>query len=81
MKKDDSTDCWGEAEESSVGEYNTADDGYEADVEVLVKNHQDLTPRRISQLAGISEITKGSVDADPALCSLAIDLLIYFSQQ
>lgn len=78
---DDSADFWVEVDESSVGDMVTADDGYDADVEVFVKNQQGISSKRISQLAGTTEIIKGSINADPALCSLSIDLLIYFYHQ
>lgn len=78
---DDTADFWGDVDESSVGEYITADDGYEADVEIFVKNQQDISLKRINQLGGMSDAIKGNINADPALCSLAIDLLIYFAKQ
>ncbi|XP_074102061.1 lysosomal-trafficking regulator mauve isoform X2 [Cotesia typhae] len=51
------------ADESSAGEYVTADDGYEADIEIPS-----------------GHITT-NITAHPALCSLAVDLLIQFSEQ
>jgi hypothetical protein len=80
MTMDVSTD-WGEADDSSTGEYITADDGYEADIEVPVKNSQGVLSKRINQFSGASETAKGNANAHPALCSLTIDLLIYFSKQ
>ncbi|XP_058802324.1 lysosomal-trafficking regulator isoform X2 [Phymastichus coffea] len=75
---DISTD-WGEPDDSSAGEYITADDGYEADVEIPVKNLQDVSSKKFSPFNGMSD-SKGTVNAHPALCSLTIDLLIYFSK-
>lgn len=79
MTLDTLADC-GVAEDSSTGEYVTADDGYEADVEVPGKNLHDNLPKRSYSLGPILE-PRGHANAHPALCSLAIDLLIYFSEQ
>lgn len=76
---DISTD-WGEPEDSSAGEYVTADDGYEADVEVPAKNTQNLSSKKFNTFGGFSE-SKGTINAHPDLCSLTIDLLIYFAKQ
>lgn len=80
MTMDISTD-WGEADDSSTGEYVTADDGYEADIEVPVKNSQDVLSKRINHFAGAPETIRGNANAHPALCSLTIDLLICFAKQ
>ena len=73
---------WGEIEESSTGEYITADDGYDADVEVPIGNHQNLSSKYVNQLGSLlTEVPRGSTNANPALCSLTIDLLIHFSKQ
>lgn len=77
----DTSADWADPDESSIGEYLTADDGYEADIEIFVKNSQDITSRRINQLDGISDAIRGNVNAHPALCSLTINLLIYFAKQ
>ncbi|XP_015121948.1 lysosomal-trafficking regulator [Diachasma alloeum] len=71
-------DCGGE--DSSTGEYVTADDGYEADVEVQGKSPQNSLPRRSNSLGPVVE-PRGHANAHPALCSLAVDLLIHFSEQ
>ncbi|XP_011300955.1 lysosomal-trafficking regulator isoform X2 [Fopius arisanus] len=71
-------DCGGE--DSSTGEYVTADDGYEADVEVQGRTPQNSLPRRSNSLGPIVE-PRGHANAHPALCSLAVDLLIHFSEQ
>ncbi|EFN65741.1 Lysosomal-trafficking regulator [Camponotus floridanus] len=68
------------AEDSSTGEYITADDGYEADVEVPEKSPNNSTSKKSSPLGLVIE-PRGHANAHPALCSLAIDLLIHFSQQ
>ncbi|KAJ8668849.1 hypothetical protein QAD02_000108 [Eretmocerus hayati] len=71
---------WGDAEDSSTGEYIPADDGYEADVEVPVSHSQDSSPRRKAHLITEPELQKGNANANPPLCALAIDLLIYFAK-
>lgn len=68
------------AEDSSTGEYITADDGYEADVEVPEKSPNNSISKKSSPLGLVIE-PRGHANAHPALCSLAIDLLIHFSQQ
>ncbi|XP_016837232.1 lysosomal-trafficking regulator isoform X2 [Nasonia vitripennis] len=80
MTMDISTD-WGEADDSSTGEYVTADDGYEADIEVPVKNSQDVLSKRINHFGRAPETIRGNANAHPALCSLTIDLLICFAKQ
>ncbi|XP_023246507.1 lysosomal-trafficking regulator [Copidosoma floridanum] len=72
---------WEKADDSSPGEYITADDGYEADVEVPIKTHPDVTLKRVNHLGSASELIRGNANAHPTLCSLAIDLLIYFAKQ
>lgn len=67
------------AEDSSTGEYITADDGYEADIEVPGKN-TNISKKNSSPLGPVIE-PRGHANAHPALCSLAIDLLIHFSEQ
>ena len=79
MTMDISTD-WGDADDSSNGEYVTADDGYEADIEIPVINSQDIS-KKVNQYNGSFEVARGNVNAHPALCSLTIDLLIYFAKQ
>ncbi|KYN43656.1 Lysosomal-trafficking regulator [Trachymyrmex septentrionalis] len=69
------------AEDSSTGEYVTADDGYEADIEVPGKNTNTNIPKKSSNLLGPVIEPRGHANAHPALCSLAIDLLIHFSEQ
>lgn len=68
------------AEDSSTGEYITADDGYEADIEVPGKNTNNSISKKNSPLGPVIE-PRGHANAHPALCSLAIDLLIHFSEQ
>lgn len=80
MTMDISAD-WGDADDSGAGEYVAADDGYEADVEIPVKNPQDYASRRINQFGSVPETAKTSANAHPALCSLIIDLLIYYAKQ
>ncbi|XP_023288682.1 lysosomal-trafficking regulator isoform X2 [Orussus abietinus] len=70
----------GYGEDTSTGEYVTADDGYEADVEVPGKCSRNDTPKRNNSLGPIVE-PRGHANAHPALCSLALDLLIHFSKQ
>lgn len=72
---------YGEVDNSSVGDNITADDGYEADVELPLKNSQDSSLKRHNRIRGTPEIVRGNSNAHPALCSLAIDLLIYFANQ
>ncbi|XP_011866548.1 PREDICTED: lysosomal-trafficking regulator isoform X3 [Vollenhovia emeryi] len=69
------------AEDSSTGEYVTADDGYEADIEVPGKNTNNNAPKKSSSPLGPVIEPRGHANAHPALCSLAIDLLIHFSEQ
>ncbi|XP_014468102.1 PREDICTED: lysosomal-trafficking regulator isoform X2 [Dinoponera quadriceps] len=68
------------AEDSSTGEYVTADDGYEADIEVPGRNPNSSVSKKSSPLGSVVE-PRGHANAHPALCSLAIDLLIHFSEQ
>ncbi|XP_036146533.1 lysosomal-trafficking regulator isoform X4 [Monomorium pharaonis] len=68
------------AEDSSTGEYVTADDGYEADIEVPGKNTNSISKKNSSPLGPVTE-PRSHANAHPALCSLAIDLLIHFSEQ
>lgn len=68
------------AEDSSTGEYVTADDGYEADIEVPGKSPNSSISKKSSPLELVVE-PRGHANAHPALCSLAIDLLIHFSKQ
>ncbi|KAL0119810.1 hypothetical protein PUN28_007922 [Cardiocondyla obscurior] len=67
------------AEDSSTGEYVTADDGYEADIEVPGKNN-NISKKSSSPLGPVIEL-RGHASAHPALCSLAIDILIHFTAQ
>ncbi|XP_077276800.1 lysosomal-trafficking regulator mauve isoform X2 [Temnothorax americanus] len=69
------------AEDSSTGEYVTADDGYEADIEVPGKNTSNSVSKKSSSPLGPVIEPRGHANAHPALCSLAIDLLIHFSEQ
>ncbi|XP_011144679.1 lysosomal-trafficking regulator isoform X1 [Harpegnathos saltator] len=68
------------AEDSSTGEYITADDGYEADIEVPGRSPNSSISKKSSPLGPVVE-PRGHANAHPALCSLAIDLLIHFSEQ
>ncbi|XP_057327101.1 lysosomal-trafficking regulator [Microplitis mediator] len=79
-------------DESSAGEYVTADDGYEADNEVPSKSSRDEDnsqqnnlPKGLNSLDSTVESRGGHITANttahPALCSLAVDLLIQFGQQ
>jgi len=68
------------AEDSSTGEYVTADDGYEADIEVPGKTNNSISKKSNNPLGPVIE-PKSHANAHPALCSLAIDLLIHFSKQ
>ncbi|XP_011343929.2 lysosomal-trafficking regulator isoform X3 [Ooceraea biroi] len=68
------------AEDSSTGEYITADDGYEADIEVPGRCSNNTISKKNSPLGPVVE-PRGHANAHPALCSLAIDLLIHFSEQ
>ncbi|XP_026675054.1 lysosomal-trafficking regulator isoform X2 [Ceratina calcarata] len=76
MALDAMPDC--AADDSSTGEYVTADDGYEADVEVRSPNNNAV--KRSNSLGPVVE-PRGHANAHPALCSLAVDLLIHFSEQ
>ncbi|XP_034950425.1 lysosomal-trafficking regulator [Chelonus insularis] len=67
-------------DDSSTGEYVTADDGYEADIENQSKNVEENLSKNINNVTPMIEI-HSNVTADPALCTLAIDLLIHFSEQ
>ncbi|XP_046418983.1 lysosomal-trafficking regulator isoform X1 [Neodiprion fabricii] len=67
-------------DDSSTGEYVTADDGYDADIEVPGRTPQHSTPKKANPLGPIVE-ARGYATAHPALCSLAVDLLIHFSEQ
>ncbi|CAD6208341.1 GSCOCG00003347001-RA-CDS [Cotesia congregata] len=82
------------ADESSAGEYVTADDGYEADIEIPSKSsrdeessnqHNNLPKGTTNSLRFIFDSRGGHINtnitAHPALCSLAVDLLIQFSEQ
>lgn len=72
------TDC--ETDESSNGEYLTEDDGYEADIEMIVNNsHSDLY--EMHNTSNFVFSTKEHIEIRPAMCSLALDLLIYFNKQ
>ncbi|CAB0033952.1 unnamed protein product [Trichogramma brassicae] len=71
---------WADGEDSSAGEYLTADDGYDADVEVPVKTDYELSAKK-NRFGRASDSVRGSVNADPAVCSLAIDLLIYYANK
>ena len=72
-------DCVGGG--SSTGDYITADDGYEADVEIPGKNAHENQPKRSTTQPGPVIEPRGHANAHPALCSLAVDLLIHFSKQ
>jgi len=67
-------------EDSSTGEYITADDGYEADIEIPGKNANNTISKKNNPLGPVIE-PRSHANAHPALCSLAIDLLIHFSEQ
>ncbi|XP_043669052.1 lysosomal-trafficking regulator isoform X1 [Vespula pensylvanica] len=78
MNLDTLPDCG--AEDSSTGEYVTADDGYEADIEVPGKSCHSNVTKKNSSIGPVVE-PRGHANAHPALCSLAIDLLIHFTKQ
>lgn len=78
MTLDSIPDC--AADDSSTGEYVTADDGYEADVEVPAQSFHSNTVKRSNSLGPVIE-PRGHANAHPALCLLAVDLLIHFSEQ
>lgn len=78
MTLDPLPDCG--ADDSSTGEYVTADDGYEADVEIPGRSPQNSSPKKANPLGPVVEV-RGYATAHPALCSLAVDLLIHFSEQ
>ncbi|XP_017760097.1 PREDICTED: lysosomal-trafficking regulator isoform X2 [Eufriesea mexicana] len=78
MTLDTIPDC--AADDSSTGEYVTADDGYEADVEVPAQSLHSNTVKRNNSLGPVIE-PRGHANAHPALCLLAVDLLIHFSEQ
>ncbi|XP_076673285.1 lysosomal-trafficking regulator mauve isoform X3 [Andrena cerasifolii] len=78
MTLDAMPDC--AADDSSTGEYVTADDGYEADVEVPGRSPHSNAVKRNNPLGPVVE-PRGHANAHPALCSLAVDLLIHFSGQ
>lgn len=78
MTLDSIPDC--AADDSSTGEYVTADDGYEADVEVPAQNLHNNTVKRSNSLGPVIE-PRSHANAHPALCLLAVDLLIHFSEQ
>ncbi|XP_050573868.1 lysosomal-trafficking regulator isoform X4 [Bombus affinis] len=78
MTLDTIPDC--AADDSSTGEYVTADDGYEADVEVPAQSLHSNSVKRSNSLGPIIE-PRGHANAHPALCLLAVDLLIHFSKQ
>ncbi|XP_048261477.1 lysosomal-trafficking regulator isoform X2 [Bombus terrestris] len=78
MTLDTIPDC--AADDSSTGEYVTADDGYEADVEVPAQSLHSNSVKRSNSLGPIVE-PRGHANAHPALCLLAVDLLIHFSKQ
>ena len=79
MSIDVSTD-WADAEESS-NEYITADDGYDADIEVPIKTNQEISSKRQNRFDRAFEANRNNAVAHPALCSLTLDLLIYFSKR
>lgn len=68
------------ADDSSTGEYVTADDGYEADVEIPGRSPHSNIAKRSNSLGPVIE-PRGHANAHPALCSLAVDLLIHFTEQ
>ena len=80
MAMDLSSD-WGDIDDNSNSEYNiTADDGYDADIEVPI--NQNFSSKFISQHNSLlTEVPNENCNANPALCSLTIDLLIHFSSQ
>ncbi|XP_043802413.1 lysosomal-trafficking regulator isoform X3 [Apis laboriosa] len=78
MTLDSIPDC--AVDDSSTGEYVTADDGYEADVEVPAQSLHSNTVKRSNSLGPVIE-PRGHANAHPALCLLAVDLLIHFSEQ
>ncbi|XP_024939057.1 lysosomal-trafficking regulator isoform X2 [Cephus cinctus] len=78
MALDTFPDCGGE--DSSTGEYVTADDGYEADVEIPGRSPYSGIPKKVNPFGPVVE-PRGHANAHPALCSLAVDLLIHFGEQ
>lgn len=78
MTLDTIPDC--AADDSSTGEYVTADDGYEGDVEVPAQTLHSNTVKRSNSLGPVIQ-PRGHANAHSALCLLAVDLLIHFSEQ
>lgn len=66
-------------DDSSAGEYVTADDGYDADIEIQGRASSSI--QRKKNNSNIDSEPRGHVNAHPALCSLAVNLLIHFSEQ
>lgn len=73
---DVTTDCG--TDDSSNDEYITGDDGYEADVEILVNNSHENSHKGMSD--SVTSLRE-HIETHPALCSLALDLLIHFIKQ
>lgn len=79
MAPESPPDCGG-GDDSSAGEYVTADDGYEADIETQGKSSGTSPPKQTNSLEPLIEPRRHAT-VHPALCSLAVDLLIHFIEQ
>ena len=77
MTMDTLTEC---LPDESSAEYVTADDGYEADVEIHGRSSNNNQEKKTNTSNAINE-ERNHVNAHPALCSLAVNLLIHFSEQ
>ncbi|XP_051169183.1 lysosomal-trafficking regulator isoform X2 [Leptopilina boulardi] len=75
---DVTTDCG--TDDSSNDEHITGDDGYEADVEIFVNNSHDNSQKGSDASNPVTSLRE-HIETHPALCSLALDLLIHFSKQ
>ncbi|KAK0171372.1 hypothetical protein PV328_009113 [Microctonus aethiopoides] len=82
MAPESPPDCGGGGggDDSSAGEYVTADDGYEADIETQGKSSGTSPPKQTNSFGPLIEPRRHAT-AHPALCSLAVDLLIHFIEQ
>lgn len=69
-----------EAECSSNQEYLTADDGYEADIEIQINNPHGAS--KMNSRANIGAMVEESIGNNSLpMCNLTIDLLIHLSKQ
>ena len=78
MSMDASVD-WAEPDYSSDGEYITADDGYEADIENPMNPHTIFSKHKNQFNLFLTDVSQGNANLD--MCTLTIDLLIYFSKR